>query len=170
MSRTRGIPRLIVSMATTLAVTTATVVVIGTPAHAVDVPAYGVITITDPGMGTGFTTTWTYDPAFWSCNTVVDGQFNLPTAVTVNCRASEGMSFNCPRMILTTHTEGLASRAGGRAACTFSLDTGIISGANTAQRTGDLGHAAWVSCTAYSDTPLIPPYTVTCNEPGLPTL
>jgi hypothetical protein len=170
MSRTRGVPRLIVSMATTLAVATATVVAIGAPAQAVDVPAYGVITITN--QGTGFVPpTWTYDPAFWACNTTVEGQFNLPTAITVKCRASEGMSFNCPRMILTVHTEGLASRAGGRAGCTYNyLDTGIISGVNTAQLTGDLGHALWVECTAYSDTPLIPPYTVTCNEPGLPTL
>jgi hypothetical protein len=169
MRRTRGIPRLLISIATTLAVTTAGVVAIGTPAQAVDVPAYGIITITN--QGTGFNATWTYDPALWLCGTTVEGQFNAPTAVIVRCRASEGMSFNCPRMILTVHTEGLAARAGGRATCTYnSLDTGIISGINTAQMTGDLGQALWVECTAYSDIALLPPYTVTCNEPGLPTL
>ncbi|HWL34856.1 MAG TPA: hypothetical protein VNQ77_01560 [Frankiaceae bacterium] len=169
MSRTRGIPRLIVSMTTTLVVATASVVAIGTPAQAVDVPAYGVITITDDG--TGFVPAWTYDPALWSCSTEVEGQFNAPTAVIVTCRASEGMSFICPRMVLTTHTAGFVARAGGRATCTYdSLDTGIISGFNAAQRTGDLGRALWVKCAAYSDIPLIPPYTVTCNEPGLPTL
>jgi hypothetical protein len=168
MKRIAGTRRPIVSVLTTVAVAIAMAVADGRPAEAVDVPAYGIITITN--HGTGFVPTWTYDPAFWLCTTEVQGQFNAPTAVVVTCRASEGFSFSCPHMIVTTHTEGLAARAGGRATCTSTLDTGIISGVNTAEREGDLGHVFSVVCTAYSDIPLIPPYTVTCNEPGLPTL
>lgn len=138
------------------------------------VPAYGAITIADDG--TGFTVATTYDPVLWDCRTEVEGQFNAPTAVKVTCTPNdqEGQEFNCPLMVLTTTTGGLGARAGGRAACTGSLDTGIISGANTAQRTGNLGNAYRVLCRAYGpgglEGILIPPYAVKCAEPGLPTL
>ena len=95
--------------------------------------------------------------------------FNAPTAVTATCTANQDASFSCPLMILTTHT-ALSGRAGGYAQCTNSLDTGIISGTNTAQRTGNLGRAFSIICEAYSDSiPLVPEYNVTCSEPGLPT-
>ncbi|MDQ1711321.1 MAG: hypothetical protein QOE45_771 [Frankiaceae bacterium] len=142
------------------------------PAQAADIPAYGSITISDDG--TGFVPVWTYDPALWDCSTEVVGPFQAPSAVTVTCRApglAEQSAFGCPLMILTTHTSGLAARAGGRAECTTSIDTGVISGVNTAVRSGNLGHAEAITCTAYTNSvALIPPYSVTCNEPGLPTL
>lgn len=143
---------------------------VATPAEAADIPAYGTITITNDGLGA--VPAWTYDPQLWDCRTEVSGPFNAPSAVTVTCyaRVAEGLSFNCPLMILTAHTKGLAARAGGRARCTSSLDTGVISGVNTAQRTGSLGHAGSIACTAYTNAvALIPPYTVSCSEPGLPT-
>src|SRR3954462_3092744 len=99
MKRFAGTRRLIVSAVTTVAVAMAMTVADGTPAQAVDVPAYGIITISNQGLGFG--PTWTYDPAFWLCTTEVQGQFNAPTAVVVTCRAYEGFSFNCPHMILT---------------------------------------------------------------------
>ena len=140
-----------------------------TPAHAVDVPAYGLITISN--SGTGFVVAATYDDSVsWSCETTVQGQFTAPTAIIETCFAYQGTSFTCPLMVLTVHTGAPVSRAGGRASCTSQLDTGIISGANSAQRTGDLGRALKIVCTAYGGSvPLVPPYTVTCDEPGLPT-
>ena len=147
-----------------------TVLAVTTPARAAAIPAYGVITITNDGFGAVPTTT--YDPATWTCSTEFFGQFNAPTAITVTCDPiDQSATFVCPLMVVTTHTKGAAARAGGRASCTRSLDTGIVSGINTAQRRGDLGPVVVVTCTAYGDTvPLIPPYTVTCSEPGLPTL
>lgn len=143
-----------------------------TPAHATDVPAYGSITITN--QGTGVAAEWTYDPQLWDCGTDIVGPFNAPTSVIVTCVAKTQESpvdFTCPLMVLTVHTQGLAARAGGRAKCTGTLDTGVISGINSAQRNGNLGRAAAVTCTAYTNSvALIPPYTVTCAEPGLPTL
>ena len=140
------------------------------PAEATDVPAYGSITISNPG--TGFTVQSTYDPVLWGCSTTVYGQFTAPLEIDVSCAApfQEGDRMVCPLMILTVHT-AVAGRAGGRAYCSGGLDTGIISGSNTAQRTGNLGVARSVTCIAYGGgVPLVPPYTVTCNEPGLPPL
>ncbi len=140
---------------------------------AADIPAYGTITIADDGLG--FTVASTYDAAVWTCTTEVEGQFTAPTAVTVECDPNEQIqTFNCPLMVLSVTTGGLGAQAGGRATCTSSLDTGIISGANNARRTGNLGHAYSVRCRAYGpgglEGILVPPYTVKCAEPGLPTL
>jgi hypothetical protein len=171
MSRVQRVIRVVVSIATALAMATVGTVAVATSAQATDlaaIPAYGVITIANDG--TGAVPVWTYDAALWSCSTEIQGQYTAPTAVIVTCRASEGTSFGCPLMILTTQTGGPAARAGGRVSCTYTtLDTGIIGGFNSAQRTGSLGRALWIECAAYSDIPLIPPYAVTCNEPGPPT-
>lgn len=137
------------------------------PAQAVDVPAYGVITITSDGVGV--VPTWTYDPALWACRTDVVGNFFAPTEVTVTCDADQGQSFICPVMILTTQTRG--GRAGGSASCTGSLDTGIVSGIDQRTARGNLGRAYSVRCRAYGGgLPMTPPYTITCSEPGLPEL
>jgi hypothetical protein len=169
----RGQLQRLTTMAMTVSVALASLVVSAQPAQAVDIPAYGTITITN--NGTGAVPTWTYDSALWTCTTEFEGQFTAPTAVTVRCVPNgddSGQPFICPLMVLTTHTGGLAARAGGRVHCRDSgLDTGIISGVNSAQRSGNLGRADWIECAAYGGgVPLIPPYTVTCNEPGLPGL
>jgi hypothetical protein len=169
----RGLLRTMTGIATTSLMLSATLVGVAAPARAADIPAYGVITIAD--SGTGFLPTWTYDPATWTCRTTVEGQFPAPTAVTVACDSTQDLSFACPLMVLTTHTGSPAARAGGQATCqawsgtSRSLDTGMVSGENTALRSGDLGGAASVECRAYGGgVPMIPPYAVTCNEPGLP--
>ena len=139
----------------------------GAGAHAIDVPAYGVITISNDGLGV--TAQWTYDPAFWFCYTQITGPFHAPTLVTVTCLPAQGGSFVCPLMVLTTQTSGLAARAGGRARCTTTVETPIISGINSAQRTGNLGRVVSLECSAYGgEYPLVPPYTVSCTQPGLP--
>lgn len=137
-------------------------------ARAVTVPAYGTITIRNPGLGPQVTST--YDKAFWDCKTEIDGLFDAPEAVHVRCTPLQtGISFGCPFMVVTVVTGTSASQAGGKATCTSSIDTGVISGVNTARVFGDLGAAPSVTCTAYvNDLTLIPPYDVTCFDPGLP--
>lgn len=141
-----------------------------TPAEAASVPAYGTIRIANDGAG--LTPTWTYDPVTWRCQTEVDGLYHAPSAVTVTCRyvmEDGGSPFFCPLMVLTDRTSGATARAGGRATCTTSIDTGVISGVDTATRQGHLGHAYTITCTAYvGSLTLVPPYEVTCSEPGLP--
>ena len=140
------------------------------PADAATIPAYGTIRIADDGLGVQ--PTWTYDSLTWDCGTEIEGQFQAPTAVVVTCQWAAGdgeTPFHCPLMLLTTRTSGLAARAGGAAECTSSITTGVISGVNVAQRSGNLGLAYQVTCTAYVNSlVLVPPYEVTCSEPGLP--
>lgn len=139
-----------------------------TPATAADIPAYGVITIADHGLGA--VPTWTYDPALWTCSTTIDGAYLAPSAITVTCDSNLEVSpFGCPLMVLTVETYLPTSHAGGRASCTRTLDTGMVSGTNTARVTGNLGRANVIVCRAYGrGYPLLPPYSVTCAEPGLP--
>lgn len=69
-------------------------------------------------------------------------------------------------MILTRTT---LTVVGARARCGSTLDMGVgTSGAATA----NLGHVdVGITCEAYVDFGvLVAPYSVTCNEPGLPTL
>ena len=145
---------------------TSALLVSAAPAHAVDVPAYGTITITNDGLGA--VPTWTYDPALWSCRTEFTGVYVAPTVVTVTCVAYQSSAFVCPLMVLTTSTRG--GRAGGSASCTTSIDTGMVRGFDSRTVSGNLGRAYRVRCQAYGDEAggLIPPYTVTCAEPGLP--
>ena len=136
-------------------------------AHAVDVPAYGVITITD--AGTGPHVSWTYDGVL-DCRSGVQGPGGVPQVIKVSCYAGQSVAtFNCPNMILTTTTNG-GGVAGGRATCGTTFDTGVVAN-STATRSGNLGHVYYtIECTAYVDAGvLVPPYTVTCDEPGLPT-
>ena len=138
------------------------------PAGATTVPAYGTITIRNAGLRPEIVST--YDRTFWDCDTTFDGLFDAPVAVTVTCTPLQtGISFGCPFMVVTVVTGTSASQAGGKATCTSSIDTGVISGVNTARVFGDLGAAPSVTCTAYvNDLTLIPPYDVTCFDPGLP--
>jgi hypothetical protein len=155
-----------------LAITTALMltgaVVVAPAARATDVPAYGIITISDAGAG--LHVTWTYDEVM-GCSYTTSGPGGLPQEVTVSCYAGQSITtFNCPNMVLTTTTNG-GGIAGGRASCGGTFDTGVVVN-STASRSGNLGHVYdFIECVAYVDSGvLIAPYTVTCNEPGLPTL
>ena len=139
---------------------------VGMPgASAQDVPAYGIITISDQGLGPR--TTWTYD-GLLDCRSETVGPGGLPQIVTVTCYASQSevVGLNCPLMIVTRVT---ASVVGARARCGSTLDMGI---GTTGAATANLGHVSVaIVCEAYMDFGvLVPPYTVTCNEPGLPAV
>ena len=142
----------------------------GTSARAaLEVPAYGVITITNDGLGA--VPVWTYDSELWSCRTEILGPYLAPREVAVSCTPAQGLRFACPLMVLTVQTRGAGARAGGHASCTYTLDTGVLHGVATARLSGNLGPVRVLRCSAYSvDVPLVPPYTVTCGEPGLPTV
>ncbi len=129
-----------------------------------DIPAYGSITITDAGLGPR--ATWTYD-GLLSCSSATQGPGGVPQIVTVSCYAGQSaVSLNCPLMIVSRTT---LTVVGARATCGTTLDMGVgTSGAAS----GNLGHVSFaIVCEAYVDFGvLVPPYSVTCNEPGLPTL
>lgn len=147
-------------------------------AQAADLPAYGVITVTDPGNGLGPRMHDTYDPVIWDCVNSSNWDGFVATFAQMKCTPNPQLAtFNCPRMVLTTSTAGIVAAAGGKVECngTFAgrLDTGVVRGVDTATRSGDLGHVTAIVCKAYADPAEIylrPPYTITCNEPGLPTL
>lgn len=142
------------------------------PAEAAVLPAYGTITIRDDGLGVGAKLVWTYDDALWSCGTESDGPWYAPLSHLVRCTArlaEGGPTFACPLMVLTARA-GLGGRAGGRASCTRTLDTSVVTDESHEVRYGNLGAAPSVECAAYGGgLPLRPPYAVTCAEPGAPT-
>ncbi len=139
---------------------------VGLPgAHATsDVPAYGSITITDEGFGPR--ATWTYD-GILSCSFSSNGPAGVASSAKVTCDVGEGsLSLNCPLMIVSRTT---LTVVGARATCGSTLDMGVgTSGAASA----NLGHVyPSLVCEAYVDYGvLVAPYSVTCNEPGLPTI
>lgn len=141
-----------------------TVAFVGMPGASAepDVPAYGSITITDAGLGPRVT--WTYD-GLLDCDWAAQGPGGVPQIVTVTCYAGQSaVSLNCPLMIVSRTT---LSVVGARATCGSTLDMGVgTSGAASA----NLGHVSFgIVCEAYMDFGvLVPPYSVTCNEPGLP--
>jgi hypothetical protein len=59
-----------------------------------------------------------------------------------------------------------ASVVGARASCASTLDMGVGSSGSAAANLGLVDFA--IVCEAYSFAVLVPPYTVSCNEPGLP--
>jgi hypothetical protein len=131
------------------------------------VPAYGVITISDDG--TGPTVKTSYDPLLWRCSFTVFG--SPATQVDASCTptADNGSMWDCPLMLLTTSVTG--GIAGGFVDCGGSgLDTGVVSGINSVEREGNLGPVFSIFCEAYPGSlgVLVPRYTVTCDEPGLP--
>jgi hypothetical protein len=129
-----------------------------------DVPAYGTITITDPG--TGPRATWTYD-GLLDCGWDVSGTGGVPQTIRVFCTVPQegGLSLSCPLMVVSRVT---LSVVGARAACGSTVDMGVGTSATT---TANLGHVyRQIECAAYVDYGvLVPPYTVTCTEPGLPS-
>ena len=130
---------------------------------ATDVPAYGNITISDQGLGPR--PTWTYD-GLLDCKWWVEGPGGVPQVVTVTCYVTQytPVSLTCPLMVVTRTT---LTVVGARARCGSTLDMGVgTSGAAS----GNLGHVTiGIICEAYVDFGvLVPPYSVTCNEPGLP--
>jgi hypothetical protein len=133
-------------------------------ASAQDIPAYGSITISDEGFGPR--ATWTYDGLLF-CDFSSNGPGGVASIATVFCYAEQsGVSLNCPQMIVTRTT---LTVVGARAGCGGTLDMGVgTSGAAAA----NLGHVdVGITCEAYVNYGvLVAPYSVTCNEPGLPTL
>lgn len=158
------IGRPIAMVMTSLAVT-----LVGLPASAsatvTTVPAYGIITISDPG--TGPRATWTYDGAF-DCSFSTSGPGGAPSSATVTCTPSQTVegtvAFNCPGMILSRTT---ATVVGARASCESTLDLGIGTSAAAEANLGPVDFA--IVCEAYNVSVLVPPYSVECNEPALPT-
>ncbi len=125
------------------------------------IPAYGSITIRDTGTGATISTTFTSPN--WDCSSNV-GSF----PITVTCEdISETLDFNCPQMVVNASATG-AVKGTGR--CTSSTSTGdVVASSGTAR--GNLGAAPLVRCTASGveqQAIPIPPYTVSCLEPGLP--
>jgi len=137
----------------------------GTPAaHAeTDVPAYGTITISD--MGLGPRVTWTYDGLLY-CSSDMQGPGGVPQVIRVACYAGQSVvSLNCPLMVVTRTT---LTVVGARATCGSTLDMGVGTSGAAAANLGHVGYA--IVCEAYVDYGvLVPPYSVTCDEPGLPT-
>lgn len=135
-------------------------------ATAAPVPAYGTIVIRDDGLGARATAT--YAPPMWRCPTSFGESPTAPSWVRVECFPIETVEFACPLMVLTVRTLG-TGRAGGRVRCTRALDAGIASGDDVRSASADLGAAPSIVCEAYGGSlPLLPPYEVTCSEPGLP--
>lgn len=135
-------------------------------AHAAEIPAYGSITISDEGFG--LRTTWTYDGVNIGCSSRSSGPGGVPQIVTVECRPAEGggLTFACPRMVVTRTTTTVV---GARASCDTTLDMGVGTSGTASANLGVL--RVLLICEAYMDTGvLVAPYTVTCAEPGLPTL
>jgi len=128
-----------------------------------DVPAYGSITISN--TGDGVQTAWTYDGLLY-CRSESSGPAGTPQSVKVICDVSQGVISNldCPLMVVSRWTQSVV---GARATCATTLDMGV---GTTGMAEDDLGHVYdAITCEAYVDVGvLIPPYTVTCSEPGLP--
>jgi hypothetical protein len=128
-----------------------------------DVPAYGTITIADAGLGPR--ATWTYDGVL-DCRFTTAGPAGVVSRATVTCWTTElTPSLNCSLMVLQRSGIGVA---GGRATCDTTIDTGVTT--NNVVTTGDLGHVyVAIICVAYvNNGVLVPPYSVSCTEPGLP--
>jgi hypothetical protein len=155
--------RLLVRSGVAVAILATTFVGMPAATAQTDVPAYGSITISDQGLGPR--TTWTYDDLL-DCGSTSDGPRGVPQIITVTCYADQSpLSFSCPLMIVTRTTSTVV---GARATCGSTLDMGVgTSGVALA----NLGHVSFaIICEAYVDVGvLVPPYSVTCNEPGLPT-
>jgi hypothetical protein len=135
-------------------------------ATAASVPAYGTIVIRDDGLGARATTT--YELPTWRCRTSSGESPTLPSWVRVECFPRETIAFACPLMVLTVRTLG-TGRAGGKVTCTSTVDLGIVSGTDLRSTAAALGPVPSIRCDAYGgDLPLVPPYEVTCAEPGLP--
>lgn len=132
-----------------------------------EVPAYGGITISDYGLGPhGY---WTYDGVL-RCGTTTEGLGGVThTSVTVRCRVLDqgglGAGLTCPLMVLSRSS---LAPVGARATCSRQIGIGVGRGTETTQ--GDLGRVTTsIECAAYVTTGfLVPPYTVSCLEPGLP--
>ena len=157
----RRIGRIIAATTVALATTLA-----GMPASSADsttaVPAYGTITISDPG--TGVRATWSYDGLF-SCTFSTNGPAGFASTATVVCIPSntETIHFSCPAMIVSRST---LSVVGARSSCERTLDMGV---GTSGSAEADLGPVdSSIVCEAYNVGVLVPPYTVTCWEPGLP--
>lgn len=141
---------------------------VGLPASAhatvTTVPAYGSITISDPG--TGPRASWTYDGSF-DCNFSTTGPGGAASTATVTCTISQNVegvvAFNCPLMILSRST---LTAVGARASCDSTLDMGIGTSGTAFANLGRLDFS--IICEAYDVGVLVPPYSVTCDEPGLP--
>jgi hypothetical protein len=142
----------------------AAVTCVGVPGAAAraDVPAYGTVTISDAGLG--LRTTWSYEVAV-TCRTEIRGPGGVPQAVRVRCKPDEGApSLSCPLMMVTRTT---LTVVGARSSCHTTVDMGVGTSGTTS---ANLGHVdVEIVCEAYVDNGvLVPPYTVTCAEPGLP--
>lgn len=142
------------------------IVVTPAPASATttDVPAYGLIMISDTGSGPR--ALWTYD-GLLSCTFTVTGPGGVPADAIVRCDASQSpVSLGCPRMVVSRAT---ATEVGARATCATTLDMGV---GTSGEASANLGHVYDdITCEAYVDIGvLVPPYSVTCDEPGLPLL
>lgn len=126
------------------------------------VPAYGGITITDNGFGPR--ATWTYDGVL-SCDWKVSGLGGIAQRVTVECLAVQSaLDLYCPRMVVTRMT---ATVVGAKASCASTLDMGVGTSGTASAHLGDVRYA--ITCVAYMDVGvLVPPYVVTCADPGLP--
>jgi hypothetical protein len=128
-----------------------------------DVPAYGSITITDPG--TGPRESWTYDGVL-DCTTYTRGPSGAPQSIKVTCNVSQGVisDLDCPLMVVSRWTQSVV---GARATCATTLDMGV---GTSGMAEANLGHVYdAITCEAYVNVGvLVPPYSVTCDEPGLP--
>lgn len=127
------------------------------------VPAYGIITISDPG--TGPRATWTYDGLF-DCSLSITGPAGAASSATVTCTLSQNAGstrFDCPLMIVSRQTPSVV---GARASCESTLDMGVGTAGAASANLGFVNYA--IVCEAYSFGVLVPPYTVSCDEPGLP--
>lgn len=150
----------------------------GAPAHAEagrveDMPALGSITIEDDGLGPRATNSYE-DPQheLWACETTLHSWVGgVATEVIVRCDPGQDVSFTCAEMVVSTTTRG--GTAGGTVSCNTArtLDTGVFTGFAFSERHANLGHATEITCRAYvDDRTLVPPYTVTCADPGPPAI
>lgn len=144
-------------------------------AHTGGATAYGQIYISDDGTGPQATTT--YDPQFWSCGFTINQ--NPPTVTCDPTGTPSGTThWDCTWMVLTATAMHAPGAVRGEVECnpTKSLSTGdvVATGSTPAANTAsdDLGVVGSIVCQAYgvngTDTP-VPPYNVTCNEPGPPS-
>lgn len=132
------------------------------PFAATPVPARGSITVADSGSGP--TIAAGYDPG-WACALSTAG--SPATSATGTCTPGPGVFWGCPAMTVSTTTAATGA-AGGRATCdgTWAVDTGVVSGTDTASLHGAAGNVVAIECTAYAGPSgvLVPPYSVTCTE------
>jgi hypothetical protein len=130
------------------------------------VPAYGVITISDEGFGPHVT--WSYESGVdLDCTSSWTGPNGVPQVVTVRCAVAQttGPIFDCPLMIVSRTTDSVV---GARASCDDTLEMGVGTTGTSSANLGPITDA--LTCAAYVDAGvLVPPYSVTCDEPGLPT-